>query len=189
MNQQKAFIDALIDQLEPNIIAGNINIGISTFGTAGALHLALTNNIVNIRSAISSIPINQGNTNIIEGLCYGFTELQVNGRIDVDKQILLITDGTQNSSDNVCSGLGQMDSIGVRSYAATIRNAGIKLSLVVNGTPLERSSVIDSYVIGNFTNNPISSNGIYFEADFYDMQNLVDSVTAELYGNEVIYNQ
>jgi hypothetical protein len=187
MNQQKAFLNALVDNLEANITSGDVQIGISLFGTFGSLVIGLTSDVIAIRAAITSLTNGGGSTNLLEGVCYANNELVANGRIGVDKQLVLLTDGIQNTSDNTCSGV-TANSTSFRSYVKDIKDAGTKVTLVVYGILDERKTVIDYYITGNYVNNPVPSNGIYFEASFEELDKLVQAVTLEIYGNEVIYS-
>jgi secreted protein with Ig-like and vWFA domain len=96
MNQQKTFLVALIDDLEASISSGDVRISVSSFGTLGSFLLGFSTDVVAIKAAINGIALNQGATNILEGICYGYNEIVANGRVGVDKQILLLTDGVQN---------------------------------------------------------------------------------------------
>lgn len=179
LNSIKQFLRDMISEVQSNIITDKVRVGITDIANTSQVYLNMTNNLVDIDDAITSLSIIGQNTNTIDGLCVAREILNgVGGRQGVNKLIILITDGTQNVpvqcvGSNPCVECEDAyeffqtnestGGIAAREYGRKLKDEGIYITTVALGNTAERNAVLSVYggSLGWTTNPsyPLSSPG------------------------------
>lgn len=188
--QMKNFAINMVESLQDRINNGYVKVGIVKFSSMVQGNLPLQSNYSNIIDYFNIPRTIAGQTNLVDAICRVDSNFTSNGRVGVNKKVIILTDGTQflNVNPLTCNTYSNDDD-GVLNVTQTLKNNhNPQIGLIIVGDTTERNEIKTAYVNGSSSNPnfplPTSGNGISslyaYEAEFTNLNNIIDEVLQEL---------